>query len=89
MITYYFLYLCTGLLAGFAAPISLLPDASIPSNITGWIAAVGGYIATATKILPLTLAAIFIVVGMMVVVENADGIFKVAKWIYTKIPGIS
>jgi hypothetical protein len=89
MITYYFLYLCTGLLSGFALPISYLPDAGIPAGFSGWLALAGGYISIATKLMPLTIAALFVVVGMIVVVENADGIFKVAKWIYTKIPGIS
>ena len=89
MITYYFLYLCTGILNGLTTPLRLLPDASIPDSFTSWLAQTGGYISIATKLMPLTIAALFVVVALIVVVENADGIFKVVKWIYTKIPGIS
>lgn len=89
MITYYFLYLCTGLLLTFAAPIYLLPDASIPGSFAAALTLAGGYISVAAKLVPLTIAALFVVVALMVIVENTDGIFKVVKWIYTKIPGIS
>jgi hypothetical protein len=89
MITYYFLYFFTGVLNGLAAPLYYLPDASIPSSFAGWLSQTGGYISVASKLMPLTIAALFVVLGMIIIVENADGIFKVVKWIYTKIPGIS
>ena len=89
MITYWLLYFFTGALNGLAAPLYALPDASIPGGLSAWLAQSGGYISIATKFMPLTIAALFIVLGMIVIVENADGIFKVVKWIYTKIPGIS
>lgn len=89
MITYYFLYAWTGILNGIAATIYALPDATIPTQFSAWLATTGGYLAIATKFLPLTIAALLIAIGMMLAVENADGIFKVVKWVYSKIPGIS
>ena len=89
MITYYLLYLFTGIMNGIAVVVYNLPDATIPGGFAGWLTQTGGYISVATKLVPLTIAALFVVVGLMVIVENADGIFKVAKWIYTKIPGIN
>ena len=89
MITYYFLYLCVTIVNGFATVVYNLPNAAISSDFTGWLAATGGYIATATKLMPLTIAALFVVIALMIIVENADGIFKVVKWIYMKIPGIN
>jgi len=89
MITYYLLYLCTGILNGLAATLYNLPDASLPASFTSALTNTGNYISIAFKFLPDTIAAIFTVITFIVVVENADGIFKVVKWIYTKIPGIS
>ena len=89
MITYWFFYFVTGVLDGLVVPIQNLPNASLPGGLSAWLSATGGYIALAGSIAPLTIAALFVVIGMVVIVENADGIFKVVKWIYTKIPGIS
>jgi uncharacterized membrane protein len=89
MITYWLLYFFTGLLDGFIVPIQYLPNASLPGGLASWLATTGGYVAIAGRLMPLTIAALFVVIGMVVIVENADGIFKVVKWIYTKIPGIS
>jgi hypothetical protein len=89
MITYWIFYFITGILDGLVLPIQNLPNASLPGGLSSWLSETGGYIALATKIAPLTIAALFVVLTMVVVVENTDGIFKVVKWIYTKIPGIS
>ena len=89
MITYYFLYICVTILNGLAYPFYSLPNATLPGNFTTWLSLAGGYIATAYHLMPFTIAALLIVVGVMVAFENADGIFKVVKWIYTKIPGIN
>ena len=89
MITYYFLYICVTILNGIATTLYGLPNASLPSGFIGWLTQTGGYISIATTLMPLTIAALFAVLAMIIAVENADGIFKVVKWIYTKIPGIS
>ena len=89
MITYYLLYLVVTILNVLAYPFYNIPDAKLPGGFTGWLAAAGGYIATAAHIMPLTIAALFVVLAVIVIFENADGIFKVVKWIYTKIPGIN
>jgi hypothetical protein len=89
MITYYFLVIITGILDLIATPISQLPNASLPSSLTAGLSSAGGYIAIVGTLFPLTVVALFGSLTIMVVVENADAIFKVVKWVYTKIPGIS
>jgi hypothetical protein len=89
MILYWFLYFCTGVLNGLAVPITNLPNATLPDGVISWITTTGGYLALAGHVMPATIAALVVVIGMVLVIKNADGIFKVVKWIYTKIPGIS
>jgi len=89
MITYWFFALVLGILDAILYPISFLPDASLPSSLTDGLAAAGNYISIAGHLVPFTITAVFGALVLMGIVENGDAIFKVVKWVYTKIPGIN
>jgi len=88
MITTGFLLLLYGLIVLVLAPITLLPDVSLPSTITTAIAAVGTYLKTIWYIAPLFVGALLVVLGIVVVVDTAIFTYKVIMWIIRKIPGI-
>jgi len=65
---------------------NLLPVATIATAIT----AVNGYLAVVYGFLPLTMTAILAALGVIFSIEALLILpYKMAKWVWKKIPGIS
>jgi hypothetical protein len=87
MITSAILYLLYGFVWAITSPFRLLPDVALSSNITSAIASANTTLAPLAVVLPLgSLAGVLII---FLSVEGAIAIFKIIKWVYTKIPGIN
>lgn len=71
----------------FTLPLTILPDVSIPSQIATNIATAGSYIAVLDNIFPV--GALLTIIGAFITVETAYFVYKLIKWGYSKIPGVS
>jgi len=89
MITYLIILLFLGLAAIFVSPLYLLPDVSLDPNVATSIATVGGYLWTIWSVLPGTVVSLLAIVALVVAIETHVISYKVIKWIYNKIPGVS
>jgi hypothetical protein len=89
MITYWLLYFVATVVLGFLYPISFLPAASLPDMVNNSISGIASFIGLVWKFFPLTFAALIAAVVFIVVVENYVLIYKVIRWVYQKIPGVS
>lgn len=72
-------------LAGLVALGNVLPT----TFILGGITAANAFIGTLYSIFPLTTNAVFAALAALFLIEGYVGTYKLAKWIYQKIPGIS
>jgi hypothetical protein len=64
---------------------NILPTASVAAAI----AAANAYIAIVYEFLPNTVIALLAIVWLLLLVEFYIGTYKLIKWLYSKIPGIS
>lgn len=71
----------------FTAPIRLLPNASIPSEIASAVSSIGGYLGAIDFIVPIS--TIIIILGLFIAIEFAIFSYKVIMWVIRKIPGIN
>jgi hypothetical protein len=87
MIVYWILKIFVYLLSLITAPLLLLPTASLSVNLTGTLTTAGNYLALFDIFLPVgTLLTVF---GIIVSIEAGYFSYKVVKWIYNKIPGVT
>ena len=87
MITYWLLIILTGILQVVISPLLLLPNVALDPRIATSLATAGHYTAILDMVIPVwTLFTIFV---LYVVIEAAIFGYKIIKWIYSKIPGIS
>jgi hypothetical protein len=56
---------------------------------TNSVSTTNTYIAIVYGIIPLTIIALLVALGILIVFELAYGAYRVVKWGYTKIPGIT
>lgn len=89
MITYYVISILIGFIGALLSPIGSLPDVSLPISITGAFSQAGHLVGIIYNLLPDTITAIFSALSAIVGIEIAIFTYKLIKWIYTKIPGIS
>jgi hypothetical protein len=87
MIVYWILKIFVYLLSLITAPLLLLPTAALSVNLTGTLTQAGNYMALFNIFLPV--AMLFTVFGIVVSIEAGYFTYKVAKWIYNKIPGVT
>jgi hypothetical protein len=74
------------LLAAVLALGNLVPAATIASAIVS----VNSYVAIFHSIWPLTTVALLSIIGTILSIEALIILpYKIAKWVYSKIPGIS
>jgi hypothetical protein len=87
MIVYWILKIFVYLLSLITAPLLLLPTASLSVDLTGTLTQAGNYLALFDIFLPVgTLLTVF---GIIVSIEAGYFSYKVVKWIYNKIPGVT
>ena len=89
MILYSIYVIFIGLINVIVYPISTLPDISLSSGIGAGLAAAGSMLGIFYQIIPYTLIALGSIMGALLVFELAIWSYKLIKWVYTKIPGIS
>lgn len=89
MIIYYFNLAWISIIGALESPIAALPDVALPSYITTSIATVLHWLGLVWSAIPYTLSALLSAIGVIIVVENNIAIYKVVRWIYSKIPGIN
>jgi hypothetical protein len=89
MITYWIIYFLATALLGFLYPLTFLPDATLPAAVSSGITGIAGFIGLVWRFFPLTFAALIGAVAVIVAVENYVLIYKVIRWVYQKIPGVS
>jgi hypothetical protein len=91
MIANAILFLIGGWLGTFSAIYSVfnVPDIVANPSVVSGIAAATGYLNVAYSFLPLTVSAIVISFGVLVGFEAALIAYRVVKWGYSKIPGIT
>ena len=70
-------------------PFTLLPDATLPSQVSTSITSIAGFMGLVWKFFPLTFTALVGAVVIIVATENWVAIYKVVRWVYQKIPGVS
>lgn len=73
------------MLAGLLALGNILPTATIASAITS----AGSYLAVIYEIVPATTLALLAIFGTMLLIEFYVSTYKLIKWLYTKLPGIT
>jgi hypothetical protein len=87
MIVYWILKIFVYLLSLITAPLLLLPVASLSVDLTGTLTQAGQFLALFDLFLPVgTLLTVF---GIIVSIEGGYFSYKVVKWIYNKIPGVT
>jgi hypothetical protein len=87
MIISFIISIWYGLIWLLTSPLRLLPNASIPANITAAVGSANTYLSAIDFIFPID---IFITIfGMLVSVEISLMLYKVIMWVIKKIPGIN
>lgn len=71
------------------APLLLLGNLIPTAALTTAVVAANSYIGIAYQVIPLALTAVFSFFGAVVVIEGTIGIYKLVRWVYRKIPGIT
>lgn len=87
MIFYWLIRVLLYLLALVTVPLILLPVATLSVNLTATLTQAGNYIALFDIFLPIGM--LLTLFGIVVTIEGGYFTYKVAKWIYSKIPGIN
>ena len=87
MISSLILLLLFGVLVIVTAPLRLLPDVSLPVELTDAITTAGGHISSLNQVIPIT--TILIVLGIVLATEGFVFLYKSIKWVYNKIPGVN
>ncbi len=87
MITSAILYLIYAFVWAITSPFRILPDVAIPAQLSSAIASANTTLAPLAVVLPL--GSIVAVLIVFLAVEAAISVFKIIKWVYTKIPGIN
>ena len=82
-----FLYILRAVIWLILLPIRLLPDAYLPSQLTGAFTTTGQYLANLNEIFPL--ATMFLTIGSVLVVEGGIAVWKGIQWLIKKIPTIN
>ena len=87
MITSWILYLLYKFIYFITLPLALLPDVSLPSNLTSAIAQASSGLAIIDVAVPV--ATITAILALVLIIESGFFLYKTIRWIYSKIPGIN
>ncbi len=89
MITYWLLIVVLNLVLGLVSPLSLLPDAVLDPSVAAGISNIAGFVGLVWKFFPITLSALVASIVIIVIAENWVLTYKIIRWVYHKIPGVS
>lgn len=84
MITSALLYIIYGFVYVVTSPLRLLPNASLPADLTAAITAINGYITALNPVLPIS--TILTVVGFVLSIEAFIFTYKVIMWVLKRFP---
>jgi len=87
MITTAILFALYGAITLILSPLLLLPDVSISSGVATAISNASSYVSILNTVLPVQTIVTFFLVFLAV--ELGIFTYKLIKWVYNKIPGIS
>jgi len=87
MITSFLFNALWGAISLLLIPVSLLPDAALPSGLTSALTATGGALAFAEMVIPVP--DLILVIAGVFVVDNYVLLWKIINWGIRKIPFIS
>jgi len=68
-------------------PIRLLPNVSLPSDLTSAISSASGLLSSVNSFLPVD--TLLSVLSAIIVVELVVISYRIIVWVLTKIPGLS
>lgn len=87
MIVSFLLFLLYNFIMAITSPLRLLPNVSLPANITSAIASTNSYLSAIDFIFPVS---VFITVFATIIgIEVLMMLYKIIMWVLRKIPGIS
>jgi hypothetical protein len=87
MITGGIILFFSSILLGLLSPLFLLTDVASNSSIVAAIVVANGYISAVP--FPYFVLSLLSSLSFLVVFEAAYGTYKVVRWVYKKIPGVS
>jgi len=80
-------YLIYYAIVGVLTPIRLLPDASLPEEITNAITQAGQTLTAVESIIPVN--TILLVLTSFLTIEASIFVYKVIMWVIKKIPSVN
>ena len=89
MIVYQIVNLLLDFLRVLIFPITLLPDVTLDPQLAVNLTSAGAKFAMVYGIAPYTMTALIAVFIIFLGIEAAILAYKIIKWIYSKIPGIT
>jgi len=89
MVVYWLFRFLMDQLKAAATPITLLPNYVMAPALLANLETARSYLAIAFTVIPATTIALVSAMIFVVVFEASFGTFKVVKWFYKKVPGIS
>jgi hypothetical protein len=87
MIVSFLLYILYLFIWGITAPLRLLPNVTLPANITAAIGSANSYLSAIDFVFPT--GAFVTIFGVIIGIEILLFLYKIIMWIIRKIPGIS
>lgn len=87
MIFYWLIRVFLYLIDLITVPLVLLPVATLSVNLTGTLTQAGNYLALFDIFLPVGM--LLTLFGIVITIEGGYFSYKVVKWIYNKIPGVT
>jgi hypothetical protein len=79
-LVYYFIY-------AVISPLLLFADVSLPAAVSNAITTAGGYIGIFSVIIPA--GDLLTIVALVISIEAVVFFYRIIRWIYNKIPGVS
>lgn len=87
MIISLFIWLVVALVNAIVAGLALLGTPSLPSGLTGALAAAAAYYTMIDMIIPMT--TVWAIVAFDLAIEGAWWTYMLVRWGYQKIPGLN
>lgn len=89
MLTNALLYLIAGWVGTFGLTLFAFGDISANSSVVSAISTAQGYLHVAYNVLPSTTTAVIACFGVLIAFEISLTVYRLIKWGYSKIPGIT